>query len=137
MPFSIKNALTNIVWFENHIFLNLFEFQTFWAKWPKNWKALEMNSEDVETLQGIIISPTEHVLKSWEGYDKNWMHFVYKLDHLLRSMRVSNENSTITKAFHFLYLCQPQTFCVINMHHSKPHPKISTLSNFIFYFSSI
>ena len=30
------------------------------------------------------------------------MHFVYKLDHLLRSMRVSDENSTVTKAFHFL-----------------------------------
>ena len=30
------------------------------------------------------------------------MHFVYKLDNLFRSMRVSDENSSVTKAFHFL-----------------------------------
>ena len=30
----------------------------FWAKWPLNWKALQMNSEKVETWHGIIISPT-------------------------------------------------------------------------------
>ena len=30
----------------------------FWAKWPWNWKALQMNSEKVETWHGIIISPT-------------------------------------------------------------------------------
>ena len=30
----------------------------FWAKWPWNWKALQMNSEKVETCHGIIISPT-------------------------------------------------------------------------------
>ena len=109
----------------------------FWAKWPKNWKALEMNFEDVETLQGIIISPTEHVLKSWEGYGKKWMHFVYKLDHPLRSIMVLDENSSVTKAFHFFKLIWTQTFCAFNMHYSKPHPKISTLSNFICYLSCI
>ena len=30
----------------------------FWAKWPWNWKALQMNSEKVESWHGIIISPT-------------------------------------------------------------------------------
>ena len=39
--------------------------------------------------------------KSWEGYRKNWMHFVYKLDDLFRSIRVSHENSSITKGFQF------------------------------------
>ena len=29
--------------------------------------------------------------KSREGYDKNWMNFVYKLDNLFRSIRVSDE----------------------------------------------
>ena len=28
------------------------------TKWPGNWKALQMNSEKVETWHGIIISPT-------------------------------------------------------------------------------
>ena len=91
-----------------HFLTSLSIFQSFndlfWAKWTKNWKALEMNSEDVETLHGIIISLTKHVLKSWEGYGKNWLHFVYKLDHLLRSMRVSDENSSVAKAFHFFKL---------------------------------
>ena len=109
----------------------------FWAKWPKNGKALEMNSEHVETLHGIIISPTKHVLKCWEGYGKNWMQFVYKLNHLLRSMRVSDENSSVAKVFHFFNLFEFQSFWAFNMHHSKPHPKISTLSNFICYFSCI
>ena len=30
----------------------------FWAKWPWNWKALQMISEKVESWHGIIISPT-------------------------------------------------------------------------------
>ena len=30
----------------------------FWAIWPWIWKSLEMNSENVETWHGIIISPT-------------------------------------------------------------------------------
>ena len=50
-------------------------FTDFWAKWPWKWKALQMNSEKVESCHDIIISPTQHVLKSWDGYGKNWMHF--------------------------------------------------------------
>ena len=30
----------------------------FWASWPWNWKALQMNSENVESWHAIIISPT-------------------------------------------------------------------------------
>ena len=37
-------------------FFNAFT-DLFWAKWPWNWKALQMNSEKVETWHGIIISP--------------------------------------------------------------------------------
>src|SRR4051812_44852859 len=38
------------------------------------------------------------------------MHFVYKLDNLFRSMRVSDENSFVTRALHFLNLFELQTF---------------------------
>ena len=87
----------------------------FWASWPWNWKALQMNSENVESWHAIIISPTLHVLKSWEGYDKNWMHFVYKMDNLSRSISVSNENSSLTKGFHFFELIwTPYFLCVQN-----------------------
>ena len=63
-----------------------------------------MKSEKVETWHGIIISPTQHVLKSREGYGKNWMHFMYKMDNLFRSIRVSDENSSVRKGFHFFEL---------------------------------
>ena len=29
----------------------------FWAKWPWNWKAVQINSEKLETMHGVIISP--------------------------------------------------------------------------------
>ena len=46
-----------------------------------------------------------------EGYGKNWMHFVYKLDNLFRSIKVSDENSSVTPAIqYFNNLLQLQTF---------------------------
>ena len=42
--------------------------------------------------------------KSWEGYGKNCMLFVYKMDNLFRSIRVSDENSSVTKEFHYFEL---------------------------------
>src|ERR1041385_100345 len=68
---------------------------------------------------------------------KNWMHFVYKLDHLFQSIRVSNENSSVTTTFHFSKIISTQDFFAFNMYHSKPHTKISTLFDFICYFSCI
>ena len=53
------------------------------------------------------------MLKSWEGYGRNSMHFVYKLDHLFRSKRVSHENSAVIKTFHFFNLISaPEFLCV-------------------------
>src|ERR1041385_5771240 len=43
----------------------------------------------------------------------------------------------LQRHFIFLNLFQPKTFFAFNMHHSKPHTKISTLSDFICYFSCI
>ena len=48
--------------------------------------------------------------KSWEDYGKNWMHFVYKLDHLFQSTRVWDENSSVSKAFHFSKLISTKDF---------------------------
>ena len=53
--------------------------------------------------------------ESWEGYGKNWMHFVYKTDNLFRSIRVSDENSSVTKGFHYFELIwTPDSLCVQN-----------------------
>ena len=74
-----------------------------------------MNSEKVETWNGIIISPTYHVQKSREGYGKNWMHFVYK--NWTISFEVfrflTKLNSSVTKAFHFFKLITtPESLCI-------------------------
>ena len=108
----------------------------FWAKWPWNWKALQMNSEMVESWHGIIISPTQHVLKSWEGYGKNWIHFVYKMDNL-EVLGFQKKTRLLQRHFIFLNLFQLQTFCLFSMHHSKLHHLFSTVSEFICYFSCI
>src|SRR3954468_20688287 len=44
--------------------------------------------------------------------DKKWMHFVYKLDHLFQSKRVSDKNSSVSKAFHFSKVISTQGFCL-------------------------
>ena len=48
--------------------------------------------------------------KSREGHGENWTHLVYKLDNLFRSIRVSDENSSVTRALQcFLNLFELQT----------------------------
>ena len=51
--------------------------------------------------------------KSLEDYGKNWMHFVYKLDHLFQSTRVWDDKSSVTKTFHFTNLISTQDFFCI------------------------
>ena len=73
--------------------------------------------------------------KSWEDYGKNWMHFVYKLEHLFQSTRVWDEKThLLQRHFIFLRLFQLKTFFTSNMQHSRPHTEISTLSDYICYF---
>ena len=51
---------------------------------------------------GMVSSFHPHgMCKRVEGYGKNWTHFVYKLDNLFRSIRVSDQNSSGSRALHF------------------------------------
>ena len=54
-PFKGTSSIFNPFWLNLVFFMHLL---IFLAKWPWNWKALEMNSEKVESWHGIIISPT-------------------------------------------------------------------------------
>ena len=65
---QLQTFLRSVCTIQSHV-INFQPFQTsfaifhaftdlFWAKWPWNWKALQMNSEKVETCHGIIILPT-------------------------------------------------------------------------------
>ena len=48
--------------------------------------------------------------KSREGHGENWTHLVYKLDNLFRSIRVSVENSSVTRALQ----------CFLNLFELRP-----------------
>src|SRR3954462_6127287 len=65
------------------------------------------------------------------------MYFVYKLDHLFQSTRVSNENSSITKTFHFskLIYLNSRLFlhptCNIQSHILKFQPFLTSFAIFM------
>src|SRR3954466_4126950 len=66
---------------------------------------------------------------------KNWMYFVYKLDHLFQSTMVSDENSSVTKTFHFSKLISTQDFflhptCNIQSHILKFQPFLTSFAIF-------
>ena len=77
------------------------------------------------------------MLKSWEGYGKNWMHFVYKTDNLFRSIRVSYGNSSVTKGFQFFELTWTSNFLCVQNEALKATSSIFNLSDFICYFARI
>jgi hypothetical protein len=54
-PFKATSSIFNPFWLHLVFCMHLL---IFLAKWPWNWKALQMNSEQVESWHGIIISPT-------------------------------------------------------------------------------
>ena len=135
---SVRTIQSEVINFQN--FLTSFAiFQSFTDLFRElNDREIEnhykMNYENVETWHGIIISPTQHVQKSRVGYGKNWTHFVYKLDNLFRSIRVSDENSSVTLARHFFKLITTLDFFAFLTHHSKRRHQFSKLSDIICYF---
>ena len=114
---SVHTIQSDVINFQ-HVLTSFAVFQSFTDSFRElNDVELEnhykMNSENVGTWHGIIISPAYHEQKSREGHSENWMHLVYKLDNLFRSIRVSDENSSVTLALHFFKLITtPNFFCV-------------------------
>ena len=135
---SVRTIQSNIINFQN--FLTSFAiFQSFTDLFTElNDREIEnhykMKSENFETWHGIIISPIQHVQKSREGYGKNWTHFVYKLDNLFPSIRVSDYNSSVTLPLHIFKLITTPDFFAFRTHHSKRRHQFSKLSNIICYF---
>ena len=51
--------------------------------------------------------------KKLRGLRENWKHFVYKLDNLFRSIRVLDENTSITNGFQFFeHILTQNFFCI-------------------------
>ena len=59
---------------------------------------------------GMVSSFDPHNMCAKVERITDWMHFVYKLDHLFQSTRVSDEISFVTKTFHFSKLISTQDF---------------------------
>ena len=133
-PFKATSSIFNPFWL--HFFI-LNAFTDFLS-----YMTLKLKSTTNELWKGWKLAWYHHFThiacaKTREGYGKNEMHFMYKTDNLVRCIRVSYGNSSVTKGFQFLNLFELQTFCVFKMHYSKPHHLFSTLSDFICYFSCI
>ena len=132
----------NVINFQ-HVMASFVVFQSFTDLFRElNDREIEnhykMNSKNVGTWHGIIISPAKHVQKGREGHGQNWTHFVYKLDNLFRSIRVSDENSSVTRALQcFLNLFELQPIFTFSMHHSKRRHQFPTRSDIICCFSVI
>ena len=97
---SVCSIQSDVINFQ-HVLTPFVVFQSFTDLFRElNDREIEnhykMNSEKVESWHGIIISPTNYVQESREGYGKNWMHFVYKTDNLFRSIRISYGNLSVT-----------------------------------------
>ena len=76
--------------------------------------------------------------ESWEGYGKNWMHFVYKTDNLFQSIRISSGNSSFTKGFHFLKLIwTPDFFCAQNAPFKATSSIFNTFWHHLLFFSHL
>ena len=116
--------------FSTLFWLHLLFFMHFMIYFDLKWPWIEKHCKwTLKWLKMAWYHNFTHIAraKNWEGYRKNWMHFVYKLDNLFQSIRVSDENSPITKGFQFYNHILTQDFSAFNMHHSKPHHLFSTL----------
>ena len=81
---------------------------------------LILESTTTELRKGWNLAWYHHLthtacVQKLRDYGKSWMHFVYKLDHLFQSTWVLDENSSVTKTFHFYKLISTQDFfCIKN-----------------------
>ena len=98
-PFKTTSSTFNPFW-HNLIFLIhlLICVELNDPQMEKNYK---WTLKKVETWHGIIISTTQHVLKSWESSGKNWMHFVYKLDNLFEVSGFRMKTHLLHRQFKF------------------------------------
>ena len=112
-------------------------YRLFWAIRPWNWKAFQMNSEKVESWHAIIIWPTYHVQESREVTAKTGCTSCTKRTISFEVSGFHTETRLLQRDFIFLNLFELHSFCVLKMHHAKPHHQFSTLSDFICYFSCI
>ena len=97
-PFKATSSINNPFWLHLLFFMHLLiilsyktmKLKSIWNELWKGWKLAWYHN-----FTHIACA------RKKRGLGKNWMHFMYKTDNLLRSIRVSYGNSSVTKGFHF------------------------------------
>src|SRR3954462_6591912 len=100
-------------------------------------KGYNLNSEKVETWHGIKLTHITCVQKLTRLRQKLDALRVQTGPSLSKYKGFQTKTHLLQRHFVFLNLFQLKTFLAFNMHHSKPHTKISILSDFICYFLCI
>ena len=85
---------------------------------------LKLENTSTELRKGWNLAWYHHLthktcVHKLRGLRQNWMHFMYKLDHLFQSTRDWDENSSVSKGFHFSTLISTQDFFCIQYAHYK------------------
>src|SRR3954466_1505641 len=93
--------------------------------------------EKAETWHGMIICPHSMCAKVERITAKNGCISCTNWTISFKVRGFQTKTHMFQRHFIFLKLFQLKTFFASNMQHSKPHTKISTLSDFICYFSCI
>ena len=127
-PFKATSSFFNPFWLHLLFFMHLLIILSY--------KTLKLKSISNELWKGWKLAWYHHFIhiacaRSWEGYGKNWMHFVYKTDNLFRSIRVSYRNLCVTKGFHFFWTYLNSIFflcskCTIQSHIINLQPFLTT-----------
>src|SRR3954463_8266394 len=104
---------------------------------PVIGKHYNLNSEKVETWNGIIIDPHNMCDKVERITTKTGCILCTNWTISFKVQGFETKTHLLQIHFIFLNLFQLKTFFAFNMYTSKPHTKISTHSDFICYFSCI
>ena len=127
--------------FSNHFWLHLLFFMHFMIYFELKWPWIEKHCKwTLKWLKvGMVSSFQPHSMcKKVERVTvKTGCTSCTKWTISFEVSGFQTKTRLLQRYFIFLNLFQLQTFCAFNTHHSKPHPQMSTLSNFICYFSRI
>ena len=109
-PFKATSSVFNPFWLHLGFFMHLL---IFLSKWPWNWKAIQ-----IPIKKGWEFAWYHHFThiacaKNLRGLRRKLDALRVQIDNLFRSIRVSDENSSVSKAFHFFKLIStPDFLCV-------------------------
>ena len=135
-PFKPTSSTLNPFWHHLLFFMHLLIF--FELKDPKIEKHYKWTLKRLKFGMVSSFHPHSMCKKTREGYGKNWMHFVCKMDNFFRSIRVSDETLILRKRLSSMYTRCVQfsrwpslLFCTCYAGEMMIPCQVSTFSEFI------